>query len=117
RFDARLEGLRRLSKGVFVGLSYVARAEDVRPVEPGGMLEEPGVVGAGGGLLSGAGALFRLDTRDHAFGPRSGWLVVATPRLFHQAFGSDHDYLDVRLEASVFTNPVRDHVLAFDTRV
>jgi outer membrane protein assembly factor BamA len=116
RFDARLEGTRRLGAGLYAGLIYVLRAEDVEPLTMDGPLGRGEVVGADGGFLSGLGLTLRWDTRDNCFAPRSGWLIHASPRIFHRALGSQHDFARLQIDGSVYFNPFRDHVLAFDGR-
>ncbi len=117
RFEGRLEVMRRLPHGIYVGLLYAYRQETLHDLEPGGLLRVHAVPGADGGVLSGVGASVRWDTRDNVFGPRRGWALMAQPRIYDHRLGSDADFGRLLIDGSFFFNPWLTHVFAIDARI
>jgi hypothetical protein len=105
----------RLWRGLFVGPLYDFRYEDITHIEEGGLIDR-GVVGGDGGVVSGAGAILRWDSRDHTFAPRHGGIITLSPRFYRPELGSDFDFTRTLLDASWFFGLGGAHVLAFDGR-
>jgi len=69
-YEASIEGVTHLGKGIFTGFSYFARYAEVEPESETAQLA--GVAGTGTTFVSALGAVFRLDTRNHQFFPSKG---------------------------------------------
>jgi len=116
RVNARVELIGHLTHTLYSGVLYDFRYEDITRVEPGGALDAGAAVGAGGGFLSGVGALIRWDSRDHSYSPRSGGVVTFSPRLYAEALGSDFTFSRWLIDASWFFGLGGAHVIGVDAR-
>jgi outer membrane protein assembly factor BamA len=117
RASVRGEAVVRVFGDFFAGGLYDYRYEHIAEIDDGGELDMDAVEGAGGGILSGIGAIVRYDSRDNTFQPRSGGIVTISPRLYHQDLGSEFDFARYLLDASWFFGIQGPHVIALDGRV
>jgi Omp85 superfamily domain len=83
-----------------LGLRYNLDAYRVVETEKGGVLENDGAIGAGGGLSSGLGPVWLYDSRDNQFFPRKGWLAELSLYGEDRLTGSDFKYLRFSAEAA-----------------
>ena len=65
RVGAEGEAIARLAGDFFAGMLYDYRFVHITAVDEGGELDMAAVEGAGGGVLSGVGAILRYDSRDN----------------------------------------------------
>ena len=97
----------RLIGRFYAGISYLGGQVDTR-VRPG--LDEP-LQFFDPTLTLDVGAIsipMEIDTRDHEYFPRSGWLWKADARFYRDAFGSDFDAETFKMSANHYF-PVRQN--------
>lgn len=111
----RINALRKTSKHTYWGLRYWMDRFIINEVAEDGLLTDQSLVGIEGGLVSGLGPMFQLDSRDNLFFPRKGALVEAAFILNGPLTGSDYSFTKFSLSASKYWAPVPNTVLALNT--
>ncbi|MCX2741757.1 BamA/TamA family outer membrane protein [Pontibacter anaerobius] len=116
----RFGGLRNLGNQVFVGLDYQLTnyynlSYDSINEDRESLLQSQQIPGYQGGLNSGAGLVFLIDTRDNTAFASSGMLLEASAYHFGKMFGGDFDYQNYNLSFSKYKALRAGRVLAFNT--
>jgi outer membrane protein assembly factor BamA len=111
----RINALRKTAGPFYLGLRYWMEKFTIDEVAENGLLTDPSIAGSKGGLVSGIGPMFQLDSRDNLFFPRKGALVEAAFLLNGALTGSDYAYTKFSLNASKYWEPVPNTVLALNT--
>lgn len=99
-------------KHLYGGVRY--SYEKMFAIEPvkNGLLESSGVTGANGYTASGVGFTLYYDNRDHVYFPHKGSLVEISNAFYRTAFGSNHNFSNITIDARKFVHLWRDNVLA-----
>ena len=97
----------RLFGRFYAGLGYLGGHIDTRlrfvPDEPGQFLDPKLALDVGAVSIP-----LEIDTRDHEYFPRSGWLWKADARFYRDSFGSDFDTETFKMSANHYL-PVREN--------
>lgn len=117
---AKLAALRNLGRHTFLGVDYqLTNYYDLRLDSIGGdresLLQTQHVAGYKGGVNSGVGLVFLLDTRDNTAYASSGMLLEASAYKFGKPFGGDFNYKNINLIFSKFFELRPGRVLASNT--
>ena len=96
---ASVDVQREVREHVWLGVRAEARHDELREVEPGGLLAGGGVRGSAGGTIAGAGLSARFDSRERLFAPRRGTLAELRWSSYGAALGSDYRFDVVVLDA------------------
>ncbi|MFD3001680.1 BamA/TamA family outer membrane protein [Pontibacter toksunensis] len=118
--SARLGGLKNIGHRVFVGLdflltNYYNLSYDSLSEGRESLLQAQEIPGYKGGLNSGAGLVFLLDTRDNTAFASRGVLFEASVYNFGKMLGGDFDYRNVNLNFSKYFEVRPGRVLGFNT--
>ncbi|MBC8110215.1 MAG: BamA/TamA family outer membrane protein [Verrucomicrobia bacterium] len=109
--------LRKLKKNVFIGgdyqLSYVHKIQ----TQNEGQLNTGNITGGNGGLNSGFGAVFLIDSRDNVVNATKGLLFEVSSYFYGKALGSDFTFNNYNITFNQYFMIKRftGHVLAFNT--
>ena len=83
---------------------------------PEGQLSKGNIAGSRGGLNSGLGLVWLIDSRDNVVNATRGVYAEASTYFFSPSFGGDFKYLNINLVVNryyrVFRRAKRDHVIA-----
>jgi len=109
----RLALRKMVSPGLAMGIGYEFGGEDISDVRDGGLLDDPGLTGADGGVITGFGTFLVHDTRDSRFYPSAGGILMGSIWIFTHAVGSDFDFGRYVLDVRRYVSPVSNHVVAF----
>lgn len=117
---AKLGALKNLGSRVFLGLdfqltNYYYLSIDSIGVDRENLLRAQQIPGYKGGLNSGAGVIFLIDTRDNTAYASQGILFEASVYNFGKMLGGDFDYRNVNLNFSKYIEMRPGRVLAFNT--
>lgn len=88
--------------GLSAGVRYEVRADRLVSRVAQGILESDNISGANGGVMSGAGVFFLLDTRDNVFSSWSGTYIEAQSTVFTPILGSSFSFFRHSLDARYF---------------
>lgn len=110
----RLNALRRSGKSTYLGIRYWLEKFTINEVENEGLLSGQPPLGVDGGLVSGFGPMYQLDTRDNLFFPRKGSLLEAALLVNSPVFGSDFTFSKFSFNAAKYLEPVPKTVLALN---
>jgi len=110
-FEISLQKRLRSSRNLFVGLFYGHDRYRFQPFDPEGRLASGTLIGSQGGTISGAGVLFKWDTRDNVFFPTQGHHIQISANLQDGLLGSRYDYVGMKAEARAYIPVFRQHVL------
>mgnify|MGYP005853922275 FL=1 len=116
-FSIKLLLLKKLQKGVFVGVDYQFASFHNFKNEAEGQLLQNNILGARGGNNSGFGLVFLIDTRDNVINASNGTLLEFSSYFYKDFFGSDFGYNNYNITYNQYLhlNPAKRHVLAFNT--
>jgi outer membrane protein assembly factor BamA len=109
---ARVAVLKEVRSELRVGPQASYIHQEMRTVEPGGMLDSGAVVGSQGGTLVGVGFTATWDGRSHIIYPRSGLYRELRFNLSPRALGSDFSYSEAHLEVRRYFSPSASQVIA-----
>jgi len=107
-----LHGQRALGNHLFGGVRYEYQRVLKVDFKPNGLLEKENVPGRFGYQVSGLGASFTYDTRNHAFVPDRGEMLQLYASQFIPVIGSDFNYLNYVVDLRKFWKIYRGQVLA-----
>jgi hypothetical protein len=97
----------RLFGRFYAGLGYLGGHIDTRlrfvPNEPGQFFDPTLALDVGAVSIP-----LEIDSRDHEYFPRSGWLWKADARFYRDAFGSDFDTETFKISANHYL-PIREN--------
>jgi len=118
--SAQLGGLKNLGGRIFLGIdllltNYYNPSTDSLSEGRESLLEAQQIAGYKGGLNSGAGLVFLVDTRDNTAFASSGMLFEASVYNFGSMLGGDFNYRNVNLNFSKYFEVRPGRVLAFNT--
>ncbi len=96
----------------FAGVQYGMEAlYDVGSIS-GGLLETSNLPGNNGYFVSGLGATMYYDDRDHVYFPYRGQIIELSNEFYNKAFGSEHNFLNVTLDARKYIQLWKENILA-----
>jgi len=107
----RMDFLRRY-KQWFGGLRYRFDAMQFTDFEAGGLLEKGSYTGKTGGIISGAGIVVQLDTRNRIYHPTRGVFMEWECYYNNPRIGSDFTYSRYSADMSVYAGIRGEHVVA-----
>lgn len=118
-FDAilprvRLNALRKVGQYQYLGIKYSYDQFEMTRLTSGGILETQPISGREGGVISGAGLLWNVDSRDNLFFPAKGFLAELEVFASDAMLGSDYDFTRVRLDAAGYFSRSEKRVLALN---
>lgn len=90
RFQSRVS--RQLVKNVYLGLDYEISKYYNMNLQQGKSLENSDVSGTKGGINSGVGLVFMVDTRDNVVSASRGFFLQTSGYVFDRAIGGDFNY-------------------------
>jgi outer membrane protein assembly factor BamA len=96
----------------YVGLAYNFEHYKFLEFKPAGHLASGNIIGGRGGLISGLGLVFSLDSRDNIFFPLRGNYIQVSAKLFNRFLASDYDFFKFRADLRRYYPLWRSHVLA-----
>jgi hypothetical protein len=110
----RVQGLRQVWPGWYLGGLVSGDWYKMRSVTPGGHLADPvrAVPGRQGGAVTSLGLIVVYDTRDQLFFPARGWYLEGRWQAGGRVTGSDYRFRRMTLDLSGYRRVVRGHVLA-----
>jgi outer membrane protein assembly factor BamA len=108
----RLTFAKNLNARQLLGLRLAVDDFQMRETQPGGEVATGKLPGGAGGLSSGLGLVYLLDSRDNQFFPRRGWFVELSLLGEHRLTGSDFRYARLGLDAARYWPLGRKAVLA-----
>jgi outer membrane protein assembly factor BamA len=88
--------------GLSLGAGYTGRADRMVSLVQQGVLESGMIVGANGGVVSGAGVLALLDTRDNVFSSYDGFYLEARSTVFTPLLGSEYSFVRHSIDTRLF---------------
>ena len=97
---------------LFVGMKYTFEHYKFLKFDAEGQLASGHIAGSPGGILSGLGLVFSLDSRDNIFSSSSGNYFQVTAQAFNRILASDYNYLSFKADLRRFIPLWRSHVLA-----
>lgn len=108
---------KKIIPGLNIGVEYKYMNWTIQETEAGGKLDAGDLPGSDGGVISGIGLMFTLDTRDNIFSTSSGNYFGFTAKTFNSFLGSDFTYTDIVLDIRKFFPVSSSQVLAFQTKL
>lgn len=118
RFFIKPVALKQVADNLFTGFSldiesqynYQIIPDSVALVEGGESIRllESNITG----LRSGIGLNLIWDERDNIINPRKGHYVELSNTYYTNLLGSDYDYVNLRIDARKYWNPIKNHTLA-----
>jgi len=113
RFQSRLS--RELVKNVYLGVDYqLSRYYNVE-VQEGKTLANSEITGTKGGVNSGVGLVFMIDTRDNVVSASKGVFLETSGFVYNAAIGSSFNYSNYNLTFNKYFSLGRRMVLATNT--
>lgn len=118
--SARIAGLKSLGRNVFFGPDfqlehYYNIKLDSLDAQRDSQLRANQIPGYKGGINSGFGAIFLIDSRDNVAFPSRGYYLELSAYHFGKAFGGDFDYNNYNLVLSSYHEFRKGHVLGTNT--
>ncbi|GHA77891.1 BamA/TamA family outer membrane protein [Pontibacter akesuensis] len=118
----RFAALRNLGHQMFLGLdyqltNYYSVSQDSISENRESILSSQRIPGYKGGLNSGAGLVFLIDTRDNTAFASSGIMFEASAYRYGSPFGGDFGYQNINLSFSKYKALRPERVLAFNAVV
>jgi hypothetical protein len=102
--------LTKISAGMKVGLRYDFLYSDISKTDS--LLNQPGITGRKGGVVSGSGLVFHYDTRDNVYWPATGFFHQVSTIFYHSALGSDFNYTVFNIDLRKYQEIYDDHIFA-----
>ncbi len=104
--------LRKIRPGMFLGGDYQFTYLYNLKLQPDGQLANQHITGAAGGINSGLGAVFLIDTRDNIVNATKGVLLEASSYFYGGALGSDFSFTNLNLTYNRYFELKPRHILA-----
>jgi outer membrane protein assembly factor BamA len=104
--------LRKIKPGMFVGGDYQFTYLYNLQLNPEGQLASGNITGSGGGINSGLGTVFLIDTRDNIVNASKGVLLEASSYFYGKAIGSDFAFTNLNLTYNRYFELKPRHILA-----
>ncbi|WP_242927407.1 BamA/TamA family outer membrane protein [Pontibacter vulgaris] len=116
----RFGALKNIGKQAFIGpdvqiTNYYNVKLDSIDKERDSQLRNLSIPGSEGGLNSGLGLVFLIDSRDNVAYASSGMYLEASVYRYSTAFGSDFSYNNINFDFRKYFQLKPDHILAFNT--
>ncbi len=93
---------RALSSDFFLGIAYEWLINDIKDLDPNGILVNENVPGIEGGRIIGMGPVLRYDTRNNILYPESGIYFELKPVFFADIGGNDYVFNDILIDFRFF---------------
>ncbi len=113
RFQSRVS--RQLVKNVYLGVDYQLSKYYNLAIEEGKTLANSEITGTRGGVNSGLGLVFMIDTRDNVVSASKGIFLETSGFLYNGAIGSSFNYSNYNLTFNNYFSLGRRMVLATNT--
>jgi outer membrane protein assembly factor BamA len=97
---------------LYVGLVYNFEHDKFLKFDPEGQLASGDVIGGKGGVLSGLGVIFSLDSRDNIFCPSRGDYFQVTSTFFSRILASEYDFSKFKADLRHYLPLGKSQVLA-----
>jgi len=110
----RLNLLKRLAPRHYLGLRYWWDDYRIVRTEEGGLLDTGEITGSDGGVLSGAGLLWNVDSRDQIFYPTRGFWSETELFINHRVLGSDFNFQRLSIDAAAYFSKSPEQVWAIN---
>ena len=110
----RLNLLRRVAPGHYLGLRYWWDDYRIPRTDEGGILSTGSLIGSRGGVISGAGLVWNYEGRDQIFYPSKGFWTEAELFFNQRALGSDFNFSRFSLDAAAYFSQSPRRVLALN---
>ncbi|MFQ5603866.1 MAG: BamA/TamA family outer membrane protein [bacterium] len=104
---------KKVRSNLYLGIHYQIGHAKLLQVTEDGLLVQGDIVGSEGGTASGAGLSVNWDTRNNIFYPTSGGVYGASVTLYHNAIGSEFDFVQYGISFTKYVPLVASHILAF----
>jgi hypothetical protein len=113
-FSIRKYVLKKLRPNIFAGVDYefhyLYNMDTFGPI-----LSSGSIAGSRGGINSGAGAVFIIDTRDNVVSASKGIFFEASSYYYGRALGSDFSFNNYNVVFNNYYEIVKNHVVATNT--
>ena len=107
----RVNYLKKISKKSYLGGRYWFDDWEITEFEKGKILDTLGLSGSRGGIITGLGLVYQLDTRDNINLSSKGSFFEAVFHVSHSILGSNYDYEKVDLDYRHFWGLGHNQVL------
>jgi len=111
----RLQGLLPLTPSWFAGLSWAYDNYRITDLEEEGLIASRRPVGSEGGVMTGAGLITQIDTRDDNFYPTEGYFGTLEYLINDPALGSAYAYQHLMLNLSYYLPLGQGSILVLNT--
>ncbi len=108
----RMNALRLVAPHHYLGLRYWWDDYRITRTESGGLIDQDGVVGKNGGVISGAGLVWNYDSRNNLFYPTRGFWAEAEAYFNTQVLGSDFNFSRYSIDAVAYFSKSEKRVWA-----
>lgn len=113
----QLSVLKKLVKGLHLGLGYHFMDWEIPVVEADGQLAPGTIAGSDRGTISGISLILNRDTRDHLFFPMKGDLFKLDARFYPKFLGSRFEFTAYTLDLRKYFTFFSSHVFAVQSLV
>lgn len=113
RFQSKVS--RQVAKNVFLGVDYQISKYYNMHMERGKILANNEIVGTNGGVNSGLGLVFMVDTRDNVVSASRGFFLETSGYVFNAAIGSSFNYSNYNFTFNKYFPIGQKMVLATNT--
>jgi outer membrane protein assembly factor BamA len=98
----KFQSLYGFRKNQFAGIRYWMDDFRLLELDPNGQLAQGTITGSSGGLLSGLGLVYQLDTRNSIFSSTEGWFTEVVFFYNSCKLGSDFNYIKQQIDLRYF---------------
>jgi outer membrane protein assembly factor BamA len=110
----QLNLLRQMSPNHYFGIRYWWDNYRIVRVKENGLLAANGIIGRNGGVISGAGLVWNMDTRDDLFYPGRGVWTEGEIFVNNKLLGSDFNFTRFSIDAAAYFSRTNKRVLALN---
>jgi len=97
---------------IYFGLTYYFEHTKLLKFDPEGQLASGHIIGWKGGLLSGLGVIFSLDSRDKIYSPSRGNYFQVSSLVFNRLVASQYDFFKFKADLRHYLPLGKSRVLA-----
>jgi len=97
---------------IYIGLSYNFEHTKSLKFDPDGQLASGDIIGWKGGVLSGLGVIFSLDSRDNIYSPSRGNYFQVSSLFFNRLLASEYDFFKFKADLRHYLPLGKSQVLA-----